>query len=195
MISKRECKKRIEKLVSKKKYSNIDFYLFEIYINIYLLLLKERKLAQISIYKRGDLFTIIPKIKKLLDKIYPYYMYEKDNNSLVLYHKKYEINKMNRTYGKKYAKNLGSFYVCAGDLGKLYKRYTYLLRPLIRISYQNQLNHKIEFGLYAQMCPRTVLIKNLLFFYNIKKRLNRILNKIHPNIHAYFTIETYNSSK
>ncbi len=185
MISKKECIKKIHTLITQHSYSKLDSYLFEIYINIYLLLSKKRKLAQIYIYHH------ISKIKNLLTRIYPYFIYEKERSIILLHTPKYNVHKMNRTFSKKYAQDLGPFYVCAGNLEKIYKKYKYLLRPVIEISCKNKYGNSMAFELYAQMCPITVCIKNLQLFYKIQKKLRRDLKKISQEIYVDFTIHTY----
>ncbi len=192
IISKSEIIKKINKLLSKKNYSNKDYWFFELYINIYLILIKKRKIAQIyihPIYNIPELF--IKTIINFLNKYYPYYIFENEKNGfrILLHSKNYNLSKLNKTFTKKFAKDLGDFYVCAGDLNKIYKKHKYLLRPVISVSFNNKYKKEIYCELFAQMCPPQICIKNFDKFISIKNKFNKYLKKINKNLYVNFELE------
>ncbi len=192
IISKSEIIKKINKLLSKKNYSNKDYWFFELYINIYLILIKKRKIAQIyihRIYNKPELF--IKSMINFLNKYYPYYIFENEKNGfrILLHSKNYNLSKLNKTFTKKFAKDLGDFYVCAGDLNKIYKKHKYLLRPVISVSFNNKYKKEIYCELFAQMCPPQICIKNFDKFISIKNKFNKYLKKINKNLYVNFELE------
>ena len=173
MNYKKIINEKIQKILMKKKINDYNVFLFEIYINIYLILEKKREIAQVYMYKE-----YIEIIIKLLNKYYPFYkIYEEER--LILYHPKYNIDNLNETFTKKFALQLGKFYKCAGDVDKIFKTHKYLLRPVIRVKYMN-----INFELFAQMCPPSICVKNLDFFVKIAQNFDKILKKINKDILA-----------
>ncbi len=184
MITKKELKKEINSLLKRKKYTNKVFRYFELYVNIYLVMTNKRKLTQLHFYKKYERGINYSHLKKLLNKIYPYYIMENDYETvrIVLYNKKYNIKKMNKTFTKKYAKDLGDFYVCAGDLEKMYKKHKILMRPKIVVRYINNKGNIIEFDLFVQMCPANKLTKNFAKMITIKNRFKKYINKINKDI-------------
>lgn len=191
VITKKECTKRIRKLLNKRNYTKNDSYYLEFYVNIYLLLYKKRKLAQIYIRKHHTSFSST-KMIKILKKSYPYFIYKKESfgDRFILYEPKYNIQKMNKSFTKKYAKDLGSFYVCAGDLKKIYKKYKYFLRPVIHVAYENKYQKEIKFELFSQICPPLVCAKNIKLFHKIRKSFQSVLQKIDPNITLRLVIQS-----
>jgi hypothetical protein len=164
-----------------KKYNEKNNLLFEIYINIYLILIKKRNIAHVSINVEN-----IKNITKILDKNYPYYKFY-ENNILILYKPTYKIDNLNTTFTKKYGKQLGNFYKCSGDLNKIFKKNKFLFRPVIRVYYKNIYN----FALFAQVCPIPLFIKNINFFIKIQKKYNLILQKFNKNINVEFVIDNW----
>jgi hypothetical protein len=199
IITKKNIKTCINKILSKKNYTNKDFRFLELYIQIYLLLSKKRKLAQIYIHtKYNKPISLLQNIKQFLDKNYPFYIIDMEDyggnnkmNRIVLYQKNYNINKLNKSYSKKYAKDLGDFYVCAGNFNKIIKKYKNLLRPVIKIDYMNKYNNKISFELYAQVCPIHILSKNINKLVKIKNNIKKIIQKINPKLFTYLIIQPF----
>jgi hypothetical protein len=172
--------KKIQKLLTKKKFNNKDTFLFEIYINIYLILHKKREISQIFVDKKYSKSII-----ELLNKYYPFYKVNKYVR-FILYHPTYNIRNLNETFTKKFALQLGDFYKCAGNLNKIYKKYKILLRPVIIVIFK-----KMQFELYAQMCPPLICAKNLVFFEKITKKINKNLKNINKDINVIFDIQLY----
>jgi hypothetical protein len=161
-----------------KKYNEKNNLLFEIYINIYLILIKKRNIADVYIEDKN-----IKEIKKILNKNYPYYKFY--YNKLILYKSKYKIDNLNTTFTKKFGKQLGDFYKCSGDLDKIYKKHKFLFRPVIRVYYKNI----YIFGLFAQVCPIPLFIKNINFFIKLTNKYKSILQKFNKNINVIFLID------
>ncbi len=194
IITKNELIKKINKLLLKKNYSNKDYIFFELYINIYLILIKKRKIAQLFLWKHNKFNKPLLYIKSLtnfLNKYYPYYIInnEKDGYRFILHSKNYDLSKLNKTFSKNFAKDLGEFYVCAGDLQKIYKKHKYLLRPVISVSYYNKKNKELYCELFAQMCPPQICIKNFDKFISIKNKFNKYLKKINKNFYVNFELQ------
>jgi hypothetical protein len=175
---------KINKLLKKKYFNDIDKYLFEIYVHIYLILKKKRNIAQVFIDLKYN-----KKIIKFLDKYYPYYkLYYK--KKIILYDKNYNINNLNETFTKKFGLQLGNFYKCSGNLDKIYKKHKILLRPVIYVNYSNT----IGFELFAQMCPPLKCLKNLNFFKKITNKFSKTLKIINKNINVILDIQIYNKT-
>jgi hypothetical protein len=174
-------KKILKKLMLNKKYNEKNNLLFEIYINIYLIIIKKRDIAQVTVEIKDT-----KAITKILNENYPYYKFYK-NTILVLYNPTYKINNLNTTFTKKYGKQLGNFYKCSGNHKKMYKKYKFLVRPKIKIFYKNI----FEFELFAQMCPVPLFIKNINFFIKLTNKYKSILQKIDKNIFVGFYIDSW----
>ena len=173
-------KKILKKLMLNKKYNQKNNKLFEIYINIYLILIKKRNISQVIVENKN-----IKEITKILDKNYPYYQFY--DRRLVLYKPTYKIDSLNTTFKKKYGKQLGNFYKCSGDLIKMYKKHKFLFRPVIQVYYKNIFN----FELFTQMCPVSLFLKNINFFIKFQKKYKLILQEINENINVDFVIDSW----
>jgi len=149
-----------------EKYSNTKkYYILELLINLYLMECKYRNIFQIYLHN----FNKIPKeIKIILNNIlYNYLIVEEKNNiRIIVYNKKlFNINNLDITYGKKYAKQLGEFYVCATNN---FKNNHY--RIVIHIQGNNTYAE-----LYAQMCKETMIIKNINKIIKISNEIEELL--------------------
>jgi hypothetical protein len=173
-------KKILKKLLLNKKYNEKNNLLFEIYINIYLILIKKRNIAEVVVEIKNT-----KAITKILDKNYPYYEFY--YKKLILYKPTYKIHNLNTTFKKKYGKQLGNFYKCSGDLVKIYKKHKFLFRPVIQVYYKNIFN----FELFAQMCPIPLFLKNINFFIKFQKKYKLILQEINENINVDFVIDSW----
>ncbi len=189
MITKDDLRKKIRLLLKKKSYQFKDYELFELYIQLYLILDKRRKLAQIG--GRQDK-KILKKQLHFLDNNYPYYVIRKDkrNNTIILYDKNYPIEQLNETYSKKFAKDLGNFYVCAGSLNKIFKK-DYLLRPSIEVIYKNKNGKEMDMEIFGQMCFPSKCIRNLKKFYMIRNQFQKYLSKIDKRLRVHFTMNVF----
>jgi hypothetical protein len=192
MITKKELAKKINVLLKKKNYKDDDYDMFELYIQLYLILDKRRKLAQIATSRNPD-ENLYKKMIRFLKKNYPYYVMRNDDRAILLYDSKYPIQKMNETYSKRFAEDLGDFYVCAGNLDKIDKKNKYLLRPSIDISYRNKNGKWIDTEIFGQMCPPSKCISNLKKFYKIVKQFQKYLMKINKNIRVKLGMSVFSS--
>jgi hypothetical protein len=145
-----------------KKYSNTKkYYILEFLINLYLMECKYRNIFQIYLHNFNK---ISKEIKIILDNVSYNYLIvqEKNNIRIIVYNKElFNINDLDITFGKKYAKQLGEFYTCATDN---FKNNHY--RIVIHIQGNNTYAE-----LYAQMCKKTMIIKNI-------NKIIKILNEI-----------------
>ncbi len=188
MITKSECKKKINDLLTSKskKYKKIPKYLyFELYLQIYFLLDGKRKIAQIA-----DMREVIQKFEKIVKKEYPYYKVFEENR-LILYHPNYDITQINQTFSTKHAKDLGEFYICAGNLDKIYNKHKFLLQPSIEAVYYTEYGEEIRTPIFIQMCPPNICLKNIKTFYKIRQEFDNCISKINPKIRVDFMIYTY----
>ena len=175
--------KKIKNLLTQEKFNKKDTILFELYINIYLILHKKREIAQVIVDKIYSKLCI-----STLNKYYPFYK-EFDgefHGRFILYYPTYNISELNETFTKKFALQLGDFYKCSGNLKEIYKKYKILLRPVIIVIFK-----KMEFELYAQMCPTSICEKNLVFFQKLTKKINKNLKNINKDINVILDIQLY----
>ena len=138
-------------------------------------------------------------ILEFLNKNYKYYILKKHiyGTNFVIYHKKYNIHKLNKNSNKKYAKNLGDFYTCAtNNFRKNFDKYKYLVRPVISVSFypksysSGNKRNIIYFELFAQMCPPQMCIKNFDKFILIKNKYQKYIKQINDKFHLRFELQT-----
>jgi hypothetical protein len=104
-----------------KKYINTTKQeIIELIINLYLLYSNYRNIFQIDLQQENDkLLNQIKKIITAVESDYIIHLFRKNNGNgvrIIVYNKdKFDINKLDTTFGKKYAKQLGEFYTCASD--------------------------------------------------------------------------------
>ena len=104
---------------------------------------------------------------------------EKNNNKyykLIIYNNdKIKFEKIDKTFGELYAKQLGNFYKCSSNNW-------------------NKVNHRITITcypnceLYYQMCSKQLIAKNMNFFIKILDELKIICNKLDKNIELSLNI-------
>jgi len=166
-------------IYNKHKLTN-DKNLLELIINLYLMESAYRNLFQIVINDKKKLIKLINIIKKT---DYNYEIFETDNIfRLIVYNQnKFDINKLDKTFSAKFAKQLGKFYVCASNN---YTSYNYQ----IRISVQNK---NIGFPIYIQMCKKSMIIKKMDNILKIFNDVKKILLNLDNNIHVHIQIESY----
>jgi len=140
--------KLLEK-VSKKYINTNKMEILELIINLYLLYSDYRKVFQIEFNKLNQ----IKKILKIVKADYNIYPFKNDSYSrIIVYNKdKFNIDTLDLTFGKKFAKQLGEFYTCSSEN---YLNFNYQI--CISIS-----NNKTSANLYAQMCDKNMIIKNI----------------------------------
>ena len=153
-------------LIYKKYYKTKNCHILELLLNLYLMKCKFRNIFQIFLHTK-----ISKEIKEILDNIpYTYLIVEEKNDKrIIVYNKKlFNIDDLDITYGKKYAKQLGEFYVCASDN---FSNNNY--RIVINVE---ALNTYAE--LYAQMCTKQTIIKNINKTINILNDIKQLLLKL-----------------
>jgi len=170
----------MNKIYNKYKLTNSN-EIFELIINLYLLECEYRNIFQIMREKNGKL---IKKLVSIIKKTtYHYKIYNnKKNFRLIIYNQnKFNIEELDKTWGKKFAKQLGNFYICATDNFNLK-------------SYNNQImisvgNNSMETNLYGQICKQNTIIKNINKIIKIHDEINTLLLKLDNNL--YTRIQVY----
>jgi hypothetical protein len=111
----------------------------------------------------------LEEIKKFLGKNKIIYKFFPEKSYLILYNpKKFNINNLDKTFGKKFGQQLGKFYYCAtNDVSKNHYR--------IVIS----VNH-VE--LLAQMCKKDMIAKYISQYYKIYLEISEIFRKLDKNL-------------
>ena len=135
------------------KYLKIkNIYIFELIVNLYLMDCEYRNIFQIHMRpefdKNSDKNTDkIIKIIKMTN--YEYITSQnKDSIRIIVYNKdSFDITKLDKTFGMKYAKQLGNFYTCATN-------------NFSKNNYQMTINVN-GIQIFAQMCKKNNIIKNM----------------------------------
>jgi len=167
--------KLLEK-VSKKYINTTKFEILGLIVNLYLLYSNYRKVFQLELFN-PNLLNQIKKILKTVKADYEIYPFKtKTDSRIIVYNKDtFDINKLDKTFGKKFAKQLGEFYTCSSDN---YAKFDYQICISV-------FNNKTQGNLYAQMCDKNMIIKNISKYIKIlndiieiKKKFNIKLNDI-----------------
>jgi hypothetical protein len=163
------------------KYKNTKYlHIYEIILQWYLIYSGFRDVALVYLHNLGKSgFFDLPKstgekiIKFLKKNNIPFYI---NKSFLILYNpKKFDIDKLNKSAGKKFGQQLGDFYNCASnDYSKNHYR--------IVIS----MNH-VE--IFAQMCKKSMIQKNISKYYKMYLEIMEIFWKLDKNI--FGKLETY----
>ena len=178
----------IIKKCNKSKYKILEFIL-----NYYLLLKGVRDIFQFDLHGDNhskDLF------KKLIIDKYKINLYKENDNDgrNIIYNNKFDIDKLDKTFGEKYAKQLGKFYVCASNEFGTNNKFKFY--PRIRVSIDVSLYESLsilnnncsdkyrEIELYGQMCNRNIInnskkCNKLLKFYSLVKN---VINELDENL-------------
>ena len=168
-------------LIYKKYYKTKNSHLLELLLNLYLMNCKYRNIFQIYLHNT----KISKEINEILSNIsYNFSIFEEKNDTrIIIYNKKlFNIDDLDITYGKKYAKQLGEFYVCATNNNNNY---------YYRIVIQAQgLNTSAE--LYAQMCKKNMIIKNINKIINILNDIKQLFYQLDKTLQI--EIKLYNTS-
>jgi hypothetical protein len=78
--------------------------------------------------------------------------------------RKFNINNLDKTFGKKFGQQLGKFYYCAtNDVSKNHYRIVITV-------------NQVE--IFAQMCKKNMIKKNISKYYNIYLRIIEIFRKL-----------------
>ena len=168
------------------KYKNTKSrHIYEIILQLYLISSGYRDIALVYLQdfsKSG--FSDFPKSKlekiiKFLEKNNIPYHILKNKSFLVLYNpKKFDIDKLNESAGKKFGQQLGDFYNCASnDFSKNHYR--------VVIS-ANQVE------IFAQMCKKSMIQKNISKYYEMYLEIMEIFGKLDKTI--FGKLETYGFS-
>jgi len=151
--------------------------IYEIILQLYLISSGFRDVALVCL---DDLQKPkLQEIKKFLGKNKIIYKFFPEKSYLILYNpRKFNINKLDKSFGKLFGQQLGKFYYCAtNDVSKNHYR--------IVIS----VNH-VE--LLAQMCKKDMIAKYILQYYKIYLEISEIFKKLDKNLLG--RLETYEES-
>ena len=147
--------------------------IIEFLLNYYLLLKGLRNIFQIE-YDTKEEYNIL---KKLILNKFILNLYKGKEKRLIFYNpNKFNINELDKTFGKKYANQLGNFYVCATEFRtekiKYDGRATIIARTNEELLCKNGNKVYIYIELYAQMCKYFDIIN--------KKNINKIMKVFKP---------------
>jgi len=160
------------------KYKNTkNQRIYEIILQLYLISSGFRNVALVCLDNLQNLK--LEEIKKFLGKNKIIYKFFPEKSYLILYNpRKFNINNLDKTFGKLFGQQLGKFYYCAtDDVSKNHYR--------IVIS----VNH-VE--LLAQMCKKVMIAKNISNYYRIYLEISEIFKKLDKNLLG--RLETYEES-
>lgn len=164
-----------------KKYRNTkNSLIIEAIVQYYLIEKNIRKIAQISI---GDMKfkNKVNNLIKFLDKYKILYII--NENGIIIYNN-YKKEDINKSFGKKYGKQLGLFYKCATNNFSKNK-----VRIVINLIRNNSDGRNIE--LYAQMCNEKQIQKYFNDIYKFYSEIYNVLHLLDKNI--FCIIEIYNT--
>ena len=168
-------------LIYKKYYKTKNSHLLELLLNLYLMNCKYRNIFQIYLHNT----KISKEINEILSNIsYTFIIVEEKNDTrIIIYNKKlFNIDDLDITYGKKYAEQLGEFYVCATNNNN-----NHYYRIVIQVQGLN-----INAELYAQMCKKKMIIKNMNKIINILNDIKQLFYQLDKTLQI--EIKIYNTS-
>ena len=118
----------------------------------------------------------LDEIKIFLEKNKIIYKFFPEKSYLIMYNpRKFNINNLDKSFGKKFGQQLGKFYYCAtNDVSKNNYRVVILV------------NH-VE--ILAQMCKKDMIGKNISNYYRIYLEISEIFKKLDKNLLG--RLETY----
>lgn len=113
--------------------------------------------------------TKLEEIKKFLARNKFIYKFFPEKSYLILYNpKKFNINNLDKSFGKQFGKQLGKFYYCAtDDVSKNHFRIVILV-------------NRVE--ILAQMCKKDMIGKNISNYYRIYLEISEIFKKLDKNL-------------
>jgi hypothetical protein len=122
----------------------------------------------------------LDEIKKFLGKNKIIYKFFPERSYLILYNpRKFNIDKLDKTFGKLFGQQLGCFYCCAtNDVSKNH------YRVVISVN-------KVE--ICAQMCKKDMIAKNISKYYKIYLEISEIFKNLDKTI--FGKLETYEIPK
>lgn len=158
-----------------KNTKNLRIY--EIILQLYLISTGFRDIALINLENLQN--PKLEEIKKFLGKNKIIYKFFPEKSYLILYNpRKFNINNLDKSFGKLFGQQLGKFYYCAAnDVSKNHYRVVILV------------NH-VE--IMAQMCKKDMIGKNISKYYEIYLEISEIFKKLDKNLLG--KLETYEES-
>ena len=111
----------------------------------------------------------LDEIKKFLGRNNIIYKFFPEKSYLILYNpRKFNIDNLDKSFGKKFGQQLGKFYYCAtNDVSKNH------YRVVISVN-------RVE--LLAQMCKKDMIAKNIFNYYKIYLEISEIFKKLDKNL-------------
>ena len=163
------------------KYKNTKIKeIYEIILQWYLVSTGYRNVALVYVKSKSKLEKIIKFLKK--NNIY-YYIFDTD---LVIYNpKKFNIDELDKSKVKKFGQQLGDFYTCATD--DVSKNH---YRVVISVSKPDS-DNIVE--IFAQMCKKNMIHKNIAKFYEIYLEIMGIFGKLDKKL--FCKLETYKNPR
>jgi hypothetical protein len=151
--------------------------IYEIILQLYLISSGFRNIALICLDnlqkpKLEKIFQFLGK-NKIIYKFFP------EKSYLILFNpKKFNINNLDKTFGKKFGQQLGKFYYCAtNDVSKNHYRIVISVNCV---------------ELLAQMCKKDMIAKYISNYYRIYLEIMEIFKKLDKNLLG--KLETYEES-
>lgn len=163
------------------KYKNTKIReIYEIILQWYLVSIGYRNVALVYVESKSILEKIMRFLKK--NNIYYYIFDEKSYIDLVLFNpKKFNIDELDISKEKKFGHQLGNFYTCATN-DKSKNHY----RVVISVSKHDS---DIFSEIFAQMCKKNMIHKNIAKFYEIYLEIMEIFEKLDKKL--FCKLETY----
>jgi len=163
------------------KYKNTKIpEIYEIILQWYLVSIGYRNVALVYLISK----SILEKIMRFLKKNnISYRIFEKD---LVLFNpKKFNIDELDISKEKKFGHQLGNFYTCAtNDISKNH------YRVVISV---NNLDSDNFVEIFAQICKKNMIHKNIAKFYEIYLEIMKIFEKLDKKL--FCKLETYKNPR
>ena len=163
------------------KYKNTKIpEIYEIILQWYLVSIGYRNVALVYLISK----SILEKIMRFLKKNnISYRIFEKD---LVLFNpKKFNIDELDISKEKKFGHQLGNFYTCAtNDISKNHYRVVISVK-------KNDSDNVVE--IFAQMCKKNMIHKNIAKFYEIYLEIMKIFEKLDKKL--FCKLETYKNPR
>ncbi len=169
------------------KYKNTKIKeIYEIILQLYLISIGYRNVALVYVKSKSKIEKIIRFLKK--NNIYYYIFDEKNFIDLVIYNpKKFNIDELDKSKGKKFGQQLGDFYTCACATDDVSKNH---YRVVISVK-KNDSDNVVE--IFAQMCKKNMIHKNIAKFYEIYLEIMEIFGKLDKKL--FCKLETYKNPR
>ncbi len=167
------------------KYKNTKIKeIYEIILQWYLISIGYRNVALVYVKSKSKIEKIIRFLKK--NNIYYYIFDEKHFIDLVIYNpKKFNIGELDKSKGKIFGQQLGDFYTCAtDDVSKNHYRVVISVK-------KNNSDNVVE--IFAQMCKKNMIYKNIAKFYEIYLEIMGIFEKLDKKL--FCKLETYKNPR